>query len=499
MTPDWLLLRHYAKENSQEAFAALTTRYLNLVYSVCLREVHDPDLAQDVTQTVFLLLAHTAPTFRSKTALPGWLFRTARFAAQNARTREQRRRRYEEKAVQEMQQNEDMGDPAWVEIEPLLNQSLAALREGERQGVLLRYFQGLSFAETGAALGLSEEAARKRVTRSLEKMRRFLASEGVIIPVAALTLLLPTHAVKAAPAAVAAATAQLTTGLIPVPVFLLLKGAQHAMKIARLKTAAAGLAVLLVLAAYPVLTHAGAIKPKQTRQAGPTAPAPAVLNPFAKTAVLSGRLVYADGRPAPSIHVVMGLQDRAEADLSEKTPQADQASLGKISGDGTVTGPDGSYRFAVAPNLPYNILVDMAPPPAEDDRNAEWVAAANEGAVGKAEKTVVLPNLILTKGVFVAGTVTDQASGKPVAGVYVGVHGPHRPTSTGMVSITATDTTGQYRLRVIPGQENIYIADQRYNPFFVEEAKKKGLNKSLTVSQTNIAKADFQVSLQKKP
>ena len=71
MTPERLLLRRYAREDSQEAFAALTARYLNLVYSVCLREVHDPEMAQEVTQAVFLLLARTAPAFRSKTALPG--------------------------------------------------------------------------------------------------------------------------------------------------------------------------------------------------------------------------------------------------------------------------------------------------------------------------------------------------------------------------------------------------------------------------------------------
>lgn len=71
MTPDWLLLRRHAQEDSQAAFAALTARYLNLVYTVCLREVEDPELAQDVTQAVFLLLARTAPSFRSKTGLPG--------------------------------------------------------------------------------------------------------------------------------------------------------------------------------------------------------------------------------------------------------------------------------------------------------------------------------------------------------------------------------------------------------------------------------------------
>ena len=71
MTPDSLLLRRYAREDSQEALAALTARYLNLVYSVCLREVHDLEMAQDVTQAVFLLLARPAPASRSKTALPG--------------------------------------------------------------------------------------------------------------------------------------------------------------------------------------------------------------------------------------------------------------------------------------------------------------------------------------------------------------------------------------------------------------------------------------------
>ena len=256
MTPDWLLLRRYAQEDSQEAFAALTARYLSLVYSVCLREVHDPDLAQDVTQAVFLLLARTAPAFRSKTALPGWLFRTARFAAQNARTREQRRRHYEEKATQMMQQqNEGAGDAAWSEIEPVLNSALAALREGERECVLLRFFQGLSFAETGTALGLSEEAARKRVTRALEKMQRFFGKEGIVVPGLALPALLAGHASKAAPAtcsaAVAHITADATAGYSNLSqtgshVYQISEGVSKAMKIIQIK-AAIGLATVVLL------------------------------------------------------------------------------------------------------------------------------------------------------------------------------------------------------------------------------------------------------------
>ncbi len=213
-------------------------------------------MAQDVTQAVFLLLARTAPAFRSKTALPGWLFRTARFAAQNARTREQRRRHYEEKAAQAMQQQtEAVGDTAWTEIESVLNSALAALREGERECVLLRFFQGLSFAEAGAALGLSEEAARKRVTRALDKMRKFFEKGGIIVPGVALAALLSAHAAKAAPATCSAAVAHITAGAVAghLPmgltgshIYQLSEGALKAMKMAQIKVAV-GIAATLVV------------------------------------------------------------------------------------------------------------------------------------------------------------------------------------------------------------------------------------------------------------
>ena len=276
MTPDWLLLRRYAQEDSQEAFAALTVRYLNLVYSVCLREVHDPELAQDVTQAVFLLLARTAPAFRSKTALPGWLFRTARFAAQNARTREQRRRHYEEKAAQAMQQqNEGVGDAAWTEIEPVLNSALAALREGERDCVLLRFFQGLSFAEAGAALGLSEEAARKRVTRALEKMQRFFGKEGIVVPSVGLAALLSTHAMKAAPATCSASVATITAGALTGQTSLSLAGSQTynvlqgvslLMKFSQTKAVVA-VAVAILLGVFTTYAVRRSIAPKVERVA----------------------------------------------------------------------------------------------------------------------------------------------------------------------------------------------------------------------------------------
>ncbi len=271
---DWQLLRRFIEHNSQEAFASLTKRYLGLVYSVCRRELDDAETAEDVTQAVFLILARKAPTLRRHVVLSGWLFQTARFAAKNARIQTQRRAAYEQKAAEAMQQQSEKEDAAWAEIEPLLNQSLAALKEGERQCVLLRFFQGLSFAEAGAALGLSEEAARKRVTRALEKMRAFFGKEGVVIPGLALAALLTAHAAKAVPticqASIAAITSGVLAGHLPLSltgshVHQFSEGALKAMKIAQLKIAASvALAVLLGVSTTYVVARNTALKAERS-------------------------------------------------------------------------------------------------------------------------------------------------------------------------------------------------------------------------------------------
>ncbi len=231
---DRQLLKQFTQHNSQQAFAALTARYLSLVYSTCRRELDDADLAEDVTQAVFLVLARKAPTLRREVVLSGWLFQTARFAARNARTLETRRKACEAKAADAAREQQmDTEDAAWTEIEPLLNHSLAALRDGERECVLLRFFQGLSFAEAGAALGLSEDAARKRVTRALDKMRQVFVKNGIIVPAAALAALLTAHAAKAAPSSLAG---HINAGLTG-PHIYISEGIIKAMKIVQIKLA----------------------------------------------------------------------------------------------------------------------------------------------------------------------------------------------------------------------------------------------------------------------
>src|SRR5689334_7554193 len=89
---DWELLQAYARRRSERTFEVLVNRYLGLVYSAALRQVYDTQMAEEVSQAVFILLARKAGSIPSRTILPGWLIRATRFIAAKARRGEQRRR-----------------------------------------------------------------------------------------------------------------------------------------------------------------------------------------------------------------------------------------------------------------------------------------------------------------------------------------------------------------------------------------------------------------------
>jgi len=215
---EWRLLREYVEHGSDAAFAALVERYINLVYSTCLRELRDASLAEDVTQVVFLILAQKAKQLREGTILTGWLYRTARFACNNARQQEARRQKYEQHVVAEMMEElphtfAPSADAVWQGIDPLLHEALDCLNTAERHAVLLRYFDGRTLRETGVALNISEEAARKRVDRAIDKMRRHFAGQGVAVSGLVLATLLAGNAAQAAPASCLAATLQTTSAV----------------------------------------------------------------------------------------------------------------------------------------------------------------------------------------------------------------------------------------------------------------------------------------------
>ena len=207
MTDDGSLLREFAERGAHDAFAEVVRRHLDLVYSAALRHVNgDAALAQDVSQQVFVALAHRAGLLARHPVLTGWLYTTTHFLAAKA-VRAERRRRAREQTAQAMNDLHTSPAPAtdWSRLRPALDDAMLALGARDREAVLLRYFAGRTFGDIGDQLGLGENAARMRVERALEKLRGRLARRGVASTAAALALLLGENAVVAAPAGLAVA------------------------------------------------------------------------------------------------------------------------------------------------------------------------------------------------------------------------------------------------------------------------------------------------------
>ena len=214
MTDDGVLLREYARTSSESAFAELVLRHIALVYSTALRgAAGDEQLAQDVSQSVFIDLARKAASLSNRSVLTGWLYTSTCFAVAKAVRSECRRRKHEQEA-QAMQEPiaGETHDPDWEQIGPVLNSVMLDLNAADREALLLRFFERSSLAEIGRRLGWSENAARMRVDRALERLRGLLRRRGVTSSAAGLGLLLTHQAVSAAPVGLAAAITSASLG-----------------------------------------------------------------------------------------------------------------------------------------------------------------------------------------------------------------------------------------------------------------------------------------------
>jgi RNA polymerase sigma factor (sigma-70 family) len=191
------LLREFTGNQSQDAFTALVHRHLNLVYCAALRQVRSPQLAEEVAQSVFTDLARVAHKLKPNTVLTAWLYEVTRRTAINVVRGEARRQLREQIATHMNAINAAPSD--WAQIEPLLDEAMHALDETDRAAVLLRYFENKSLREVGQTLGASEDAAQKRVSRALERLRAFFSKRGVTVGASGLAVILSAHAVQAAP------------------------------------------------------------------------------------------------------------------------------------------------------------------------------------------------------------------------------------------------------------------------------------------------------------
>jgi RNA polymerase sigma factor (sigma-70 family) len=239
-TDDMKLVRQYAADQSESAFATLVSRHTNLVYSVALRQVGHPQLAEEVTQVVFVILARKAGSLNQKTILPGWLYRTACYVSSSARKRELRRQQREQEAYMQSTLDEIKADAAWQQMAPLLEEAMLQLGQTDRDALVLRFFERRSLNEVGSALGASEDAAKKRVNRAVEKLRGFFTRRGVVLPATVFLAAISANSVQAAPAALA--TAITAVGVVKGATasgstLTLIKGALKVMAWSKAKTA----------------------------------------------------------------------------------------------------------------------------------------------------------------------------------------------------------------------------------------------------------------------
>lgn len=263
---DQAMLARYAETGSEDAFAQIVYRHAGWIYNTCRRSLHDSHLAEDATQAVFLLLSRKAASLKPSTHVAGWLFQTCRYVLADLRKNRARYKRRQEIARDmslrrffEAEGGQPAADP---ELLGALDEAISRLRDGDRQVILMHFYEGLTVHQIAEQLGLGSETAKKRVTRALGRLRSQFGGNGMLaavktvtLPAAALSALLYAAGAKAAPAGLTAAVVKATTvpGLSSLIADMIVAGVRQATMhatgklLAALAVTAAPLAVVVAV------------------------------------------------------------------------------------------------------------------------------------------------------------------------------------------------------------------------------------------------------------
>jgi RNA polymerase sigma factor (sigma-70 family) len=384
---DQELLERFRHGRDQEALGEIVRRYIGLVHSAARRQVRDAHLAADITQAVFIVLVRKADSIGRDAILPAWLFTVTRHAVANAR-RMLARRRFHETQMASLSPPEPAAPPADAsaeladEIRSVLDDGIAHLSSVERSSLLMHFFGEKTHKQVGEALGLSEDAARKRIARGLEKLRTYLSQRrGATASGTAIASVLAAE--RAAGAAVASqvslisSTANLAVladsvgaPAISTVTRAIAQGAARTIRASRVKLAAAvGVAALLLLCVTSMLAYA-----KRTASSSPP-----------RHAMNSPQAARAPGVTAPTSQpdYSIALSDGATVRFLGASPfPADEGSW--FSADGrAIELPDArllnvNLPTAVPPNYEVALRIEHAPPDGMRLHVAGAVAGANE-------------------------------------------------------------------------------------------------------------------------
>jgi RNA polymerase sigma factor (sigma-70 family) len=289
--------------------------------------VRDSHLAEEVAQSVFTTLAQKADSIHPTQVLSGWLYNTTRHLAMHAVRTEQRRREREQTAYAMQTLDLPSHDPGIAEhLEP----AMAELDAEDRDALVLRFLANRGLREVGAELGVSEEAARKRVSRALERLRTVLESRGVTATNVLLAAAL-TASTLAVPVGLGAtvATAALTgisvhtSTVIAATKFVAMTTTQKALIVGIVACAcAAGVGTYVVQQ----------VKARSSAQAVATA-SPTAAGGAADS--VNGILKTPDGKPLPDAEVYLSTAAAAVPIYSAPPPEVAV----------TRTGADGRFSF----------------------------------------------------------------------------------------------------------------------------------------------------------
>jgi RNA polymerase sigma factor (sigma-70 family) len=242
---DFEWLQQFARAGNQTAFRDIVRRHIDLVFATALRKVGDAGGAQEISQNVFTALARKAWRFAPDDSLPAWLHKTTLLESKSWLRGELRRRRREQTAVElGTTMNTPDEQPAFNALVPMLDEALLSLREKDRTALLLRYYESHSLRDVGAALGVSDDTAQKRVASALEKLSEFFQRQGFKTATVAATAAALQHTASSASAATVSIVANIALQAAPSALVGLGAVVARLASLSKLQTAAICLAVI---------------------------------------------------------------------------------------------------------------------------------------------------------------------------------------------------------------------------------------------------------------
>lgn len=194
------------------------------------------------------------------------------------------------------------------------------------------------------------------------------------------------------------------------------------------------------------------------------------------TAVVVGRVVYENGKPAVNVPVVAVMQRKAQWQLIKgaglgMTNFNDEPGVSRwpqlrgVMQTLATTQADGTYHLNGLTTAPYNLMVAASSNYGGFLKAPDgWIATAVEGAWSKeGQVTRRTRDIVLTRGGTIEGQVVDKITGQPLAGVNIAHNGPHCPASGDRVMFAISDQAGRFSCRVAPGTTELYIAGPSMN------------------------------------